>query len=248
MTTIALRLRVDAPYPGESLSSFIGRAAQFYGVRVPSLLNQLMQGEKWTNSGRRDIDLNPPVALERRLAESVLNWRSPLIDHKGFHDLTLAPARRHSYCPTCFEEDLAKGRTPYFRNDWMAIFVSTCWQHGTPLFSWEATGVHGQRRLPKAWLYKLDSIDLAEAAAVAPPFFQRHRQQLQQLPDDGKSEIDTNLSLSDALGCLSRLQHAVEKPSAHAMHQYPLGQDPRALVRSFAQSVIRDAARDLTDV
>ena len=29
------------------------------------------------------------------------------------------------------------------------------------------------------------------------------------------------------------------------MHPYPLGQDPRGLVRSFAQSVLRDAARDL---
>ena len=248
MTTIALRLRIDAPYPGESLSSFIGRAAQFYGMRVPSLLNQLMQGEKWTYGGRRDIDLNPPAALERRLAESVMNWRSPLIEHQGFHDLTLAPARRHSYCPTCFEEDLANGRTPYFRNDWMAIFVSTCWQHGTPLFSWEATDVAGWRRLPKAWLYQLDSIDLAKAVAAAPSFFQHHRQQLEHLQDEGKSEIDTGLTLSSAFGCLSRLQHAVEKPSADPLHWYPLGQDPRGRVRSLAHSILRGAARDLKDV
>jgi len=245
MVAIALRLRIDAPYPGESLSSFVGRAAQFYGMPVPSLLNQLMQGEKWTSGGRRDIDLNPPAALERRLAESVRDWRSPLTSHQGFHDLTLAPARRHSYCPTCFEEDLGKGRTPYFRNDWMAIFVSTCWQHGTPLFSWEATDSAGRRRLPKTWLYNLDVCKQDKAIAGAPLFFQRHREQLQQLCHSGSSEIDTDLNLTDALGYLAGLQYAVEKPSEDMLQRYPLGQDPRGLVRDLAHNVMRDAARDL---
>lgn len=245
MVAIALRLRIDAPYPGESLSSFVGRAAQFYGMTVPSLLNQLMQGEKWTGGGRRDMDLNPPAALERRLAESVKDWRSPLTSHRGFHDLTLAPARRHSYCPTCFEEDLGKGRTPYFRNDWMAIFVSTCWQHGTPLFSWEAADSSGWRRLPKAWLYMPGDCKLAEAITTAPPFFQRHREQLQNLSRSGSSEIDIDISLDEALGYLEGLQHAIEKPSEGTLHQFPLGQDPRGLVRALAHNLMRDAARDL---
>lgn len=245
MAAHALRLRIDAPYPGESLSSFVGRAAQFYSMPVPLLLNQLMQGEKWTGGGRRDIDLNPPAVLERRLAESVRDWRSPLTSHQGFHDLTLAPARRHSYCPACFEEDLGTGRTPYFRNDWMAIFVSTCWQHGTPLFSWEAVDSSGWRRLPKAWLYVPGDGKLAEAISTAPPFFQRHREQLQTLSRSGSNEIDCDLRLAEAMGYLEGLQHAIEKPSGGALPQFPLGQDPKGLVRALAHNVLRDAARDL---
>lgn len=248
MAANALRLRIDAPYPGESLSSFIGRAAQFYCMPVPLLLNQLMQGEKWTSGGRRDIDLNPPAALERRLAESVTDWRSPLTSHQGFHDLTLAPARRHSYCPICFEEDLDGGRTPYFRNDWMAIFVSMCWQHGTPLFSWEAVDSSGRRRLPKAWLYMPGDCKLAEAIATAPPFFQRHREQLQNLSHFGSNEIDVDIRLAEALGYLRGLQHAIEKPSGGSLHQFPLGQDPRGLVRGLAHNIVRGAARDLRGV
>ncbi|TWI05721.1 hypothetical protein IP93_03010 [Lysobacter ruishenii] len=48
MRNVALRLRVDPPYPGESMSSFLGRTAQFYAMPVPTLLTDLMQGEAWS--------------------------------------------------------------------------------------------------------------------------------------------------------------------------------------------------------
>ena len=60
------------------------------------------------------------------------NWRSPLTGHRGFHDLTLAPTRRHGLLPDMLRRRFGNGRTPYFRYDRLAIFVSTCRQHGTP--------------------------------------------------------------------------------------------------------------------
>lgn len=64
MSYRALKLRVDPPYPGESMSSFLGRTAQFYAMSVPTLLADLMQGETWSCHGRRDVDLAPPTVLD----------------------------------------------------------------------------------------------------------------------------------------------------------------------------------------
>jgi len=99
--------------------------------------------------------------------------------------------------------------------------------------------------LPKAWLYMPGGCKLAEAITTVPPFFQRHREQLRNLPRSGSSEIDSDIRLVEALGYLEGLQHVIEKPSESTLHQFPLGQDPKGLVRALAHNVLRDAARDL---
>src|SRR3546814_13343948 len=81
----------------------------------------------------------------------------------------LAQRQRRAYCPTCFQEDLAAGRTPYFRNDWIPVLVTACWRHGTPLFDWEMVYSKGWRRWPKSWLYKTDN-----AAGDIPGFMHYH--------------------------------------------------------------------------
>lgn len=241
MERSTLRLRVDAPYPGESMSSFVGRAAQFYAMPVHVLLAQLMSGQKWTSGGRRDIDLNPPSALERRLAESVKDWHSPLAEHQGFCSWTLAPACRNAYCPTCFEEDLDVGRIPYFRNDWIPVFVVTCWSHGTPLFSWEDVDGAGRRRLPKAWLY-----DHNHRLAAGPAFFHHHRGQLGRLMDQPLRDLGPEHDSYDPLRYLAGLQAAVEKRSTDAMPPCGRGKDARVALRSLVSDLVSNSARYLT--
>ena len=130
----------------------------------------------WPAGWRRDLDLGIPAKLEERLAESVTDWRSPLVKHGGFCHWILAGASRTAYCPQCFKEDLEQGRIPYFRNDWIAVCVTSCWVHRTPLFQWCAIPARGVRRLPKEWIYQID-----DPMAYAPDFFVRHLDLLDQL-------------------------------------------------------------------
>ena len=235
----AFRLRIDPPYLGESMSSFIGRAAQFYAMPASLLLRQLMQGSKWEAGVRTDIDLNPPTVLEQRLAESVQGWRSPLAQHGGFWGLTLAPSCRKAYCPECFAEDLAEDRIPYFRTDWIPIFVTACWKHGTPLFDWETTDRSGMRRLPKDWLYRL-----SDARTGSPAFFLEHREKLVWLKEQSESCAGVEISVCTALGLLRRLQAAVEKKSDVSM---PACRrlDALADVRHLTRELVAHAARYL---
>src|SRR3546814_270976 len=89
---------------------------------APSLLKELLHGRNWSALERRDVDLAPSPALEQRLSEVVSDWRSPAEKHRGFMAWALAQRQRRAYCPTCFQEDLAAGRTPYFRNDWIRFW------------------------------------------------------------------------------------------------------------------------------
>lgn len=211
MGQAALRLRVDSPYTGESMSSFVSRASQFYAMPVPALLKQLLAGQSGSSRPCRDIDLEPPPMLEQRLSEAVANWRSPLAEHQGFRNWTLVQRQRCAYCPICFQEDLAAGRTPYFRNDWIPVFVTTCWVHGTPLFDWEMVYAGGWRRWPKGWLYEVDA-----AAEKTPPFMRHHLDLLEQLrgPAADQARVCDGIGIPQALACLKWLQGLMEKPSA----------------------------------
>ena len=136
MIKVSLCLRIDSPYPGESMSSFLSRTAQFYAMPTPSLLKELLQGRNWSKEERRDLDLAPSPLLLQRLSETVRDWQPLTEEHQGFMRWTLAQRQRRAYCPTCFLEDLDAGRTPYFRTDWIPALVTCCWKHGTPLFDW----------------------------------------------------------------------------------------------------------------
>jgi len=226
-----LRLLNDSPYQGESLSSFLGRTAQFYGMPFDALMEQLMGGHEWDAKGRPDLDLNPPDVLQACLAESVENWRSPVDEHQGFHGWVLAPKCRNAYCPLCFYQDLANGTTPYFRMDWMAVFVSICWEHGTPLMEWRGLDCHGRRRLPKGWLFRS-----RRERVVWPAFFSRHCQRLVHLDEPLRDKQER--APREVFGYLHGLQAAVEKRSAWHMATYPMAQSPSDAVRSFAKELV----------
>lgn len=209
-----LQLRVDPPYQGESLSSFLERAAQFYGTRLHALLHEVMQGYDWSSRARRDLDTKPPSGLLEKLADATKDWRSPLEGH-DFRCWTLAPIGRTAYCPLCFSADLAAGRTPYFRNDWMAVFVTHCWKHRTPLFQWIDVYVTGFRKRPKSWVRQMvTSID------DVPDFFWVHNEMAQtMLASDDAKELGPNLELN----YLANLQRSVIRPLTENAASYRQG-------------------------
>jgi hypothetical protein len=235
-----LRLRIDSPYPGESMSSFLSRTAQFYAMPTTALLKELVEGQNWSALDRRDVDLAPSSVLERRLSEVVPDWKSPLDEHQGFMAWTLAQRQRCTYCPTCFLEDLSMGRTPYFRNDWIPALVTTCWKHGTPLFDWENVYSGAWRRWPKSWLYKADNV-----ANDIPIFMRNHLESLEQLHTVEASEayVFDGISISQSLNYLKQLQRLLEKPSAAPMPEPEVFRSTHGTFQHNARELVRFATR-----
>jgi hypothetical protein len=204
-----MRLLVPAPYVDESLSSFLGRAAQAYRVEPRLLIRELATGLKW-GQGRRDLDRAAPDGFLQRLADAVPGWQSPIDGIVGFQEWSLAPAQRFAYCPLCFQEDLVAARVPYFRRDWMAALVTHCWQHDTPLFDWEDRERQGKRHWPTAWVDQSSS-----APDTFPTFFRRHLSVLEDLNAESPSHED-GPSLHDHLRLLSLFQMQFEKSISSA--------------------------------
>lgn len=238
MANKPLRLRNDSPYSGESLSSFVERTAQFYGTPINVFLSQLMEGHNWSACGYRDLDLNPPDVLQSRLSDSVQDWRSPLAEHRGFHGCVMAPSLRNAYCPVCFSMDLATGRTPYFRMDWVAASVTICWEHGTPLFEWKNRDCMGHRRLPQAWLYRKRFEEV-----TWPGFFIEHCRLLLRL--SGGEHDDKGSPHIAIFSYLYWLQVAIEKRSAERMNIYPRAQDPKGDMRTLAKTLVMTVVGDI---
>lgn len=242
MVGSAIRLRVHPPYPGESVSSFLGRASQFYVMPLRQLVGQLLGKERIFGKGIPDLDLNPSPLLEHALAESVEGWRSPLADFLGVYGPIVVYKGRHAYCPRCFREDLAMGRVPYFRMDWSAFFVSTCWTHGSLLLPWYATNGQGLRCLPKGWLYGVKA-----ARDGVPTFFEDHLRLLDNF-EKGATRIYGGLDPRVVTERFARLQSAVEKQSAAPMPIWPKGEDPHLRLRRIAYEVATVAVGPLWGV
>lgn len=231
---MSMVLRVDPPYPGESMSSFLGRTAQFYAMHQRVLVSTLMEGARWNAPGRPDLDLRPPDVLEDRLACAVRDWRSPLKDWSGFLGWVLAPTQRHSYCPACFSEDLEHGRTPFFRIDWAPVLVTTCWSHKTPLFNWEAVDSAGARQLPKEWIYKLDNF-----RRFVPNFMERHLVSLGALDADSGLEHGIRSMLQVICGA----QSLIEKPSGASMAGFGYRQSVADCFRWDFSAIVEQSSR-----
>ena len=236
--SMALTLRVDQPYSGESLTSFLGRAAQFYRTPYKSLISQLRDGKKLVGKGAHDLDLNPPPDLDLALARSVRDWKSPIECHTGFHGPVVMSRGRYAYCPRCFKEDIESGRTPYFRTDWAPLFVTTCWHHRSMLMPWCEVSRIGVRRLPTSWLYKDGGDD------DVPAFFGEHLRQLDAF-EGGVPRIYGGSDPRIVTSKLAGLQAAIEKQSAAVMPAFPVGRDPHMRLRRLAREVAKVAVGKL---
>lgn len=207
VSSTSLRLRVDPPYVGESLSSFLGRAAQYYGMDTLTLVHQVSPKETWKlleNSA--DLDFKPPQQLLARLVETVAGFTSPLENGSSFRLWHLVSRMRTAYCPHCFVDDLKQCRTPYFRMDWAAVVTTHCWAHGTPLMAWKDVQANGLRRVPAAWLQARHT-----ANTSLPVFMQAHLDDLESL------RCHPHTPIAEALRRLADLQQLVE----HSLNASP---------------------------
>ncbi len=158
-----LKLRIDPPYPGESLSSSVDRAASLWSISRTELLRQL--GD---SNSTADLDLRPLHAREnlaRAFGVEVSDIDSATAA-PGRHGSLVAKALRSAYCPLCFSEDRTAGRVPYFRLCWAVLWVTHCPVHGTPLFEWVDVAYGGQRRLPHAFFLPADDLPVAPWISV----------------------------------------------------------------------------------
>jgi hypothetical protein len=206
MSVKRLRLRVDPPYDGESISSFVGRAAQSYSTPVRSLLSDLTGG-KPPSKQKIDLDRNPSNELLEGLGDAVHGWNSSLDNMKGFNHWVLAPSERYAYCPLCFKEDLEGSRVPYFRNDWMAALTTNCWKHRTPMFNWLLRSPTYGRQLPKDWILRS-----RRDASTYPEFFMADLHALEEIAEAHETlSAETPFPVSKMLSAVAELQYSFEK-------------------------------------
>lgn len=128
----------------ESLLSYLCRLAVSHSVSTLALSRSIAQ--------RFEHKVSPEFDWHQRklsgIRESAETWSAalseltavPRLDHLTFlpwQDVIsksgLSIVTRGQFCPTCFAEDLAKTREPYFRLVWESAEVTVCSRHGSPL-------------------------------------------------------------------------------------------------------------------
>jgi len=134
------------------------------------------------------------------------------------------------------------GRVPYFRMDWSAFFVSTCWIHRSLLLPWYATNAHGFRYLPKEWLYGLKA-----TRKGIPIFFEDHLRLLDDF-EEGATRIYGGLDPREVTKRFARLQSTLEKQSSAPIPVCPQGVDPQLRLRRIAYEVATVAVGPLWGV
>lgn len=141
----------DQPHGDESLSSWLDRNIQRYGLNRHKLAVALGFSPRvaW------DYDAFDFWEMRSALFSSLgIKWNDvrPFATTLPEREWTLHSRYRDSYCPRCFEEDLKENRTPYFRKAWSHLLLTHCDKHRSPLFRWMRSDDHGTRVLPKEWL------------------------------------------------------------------------------------------------
>lgn len=128
----------------ESLLSYFCRLAVSHSVSTLALSRSIAQ--------RIERNLSPEFDWhQRRLAstcESAATWSAALSELTAVPNLdklTFLPWKnvisrsgqsivtRGQFCPSCFADDLAQDRSPYFRLVWESAEVSVCSRHGCSL-------------------------------------------------------------------------------------------------------------------
>lgn len=148
-----VKFRVAPPYPDESISSVIYRAACLYGVDRAQLVDALPIG--CFSAHALDLD-DLPYKVIYALAAALDVPEEMLLKHQLFKsspDEYLSSGARISVCPLCWAEDIQNSRTPYFRRAWAKVLCTFCTVHQCPLVMWEKNPRElGSRQ---AWLLDL---------------------------------------------------------------------------------------------
>lgn len=141
----------DKPHADESLSSWLDRNIQRYGLNRHNLALALGTSPRisW------DYDVFDFWDMRSALFGSMgISWNDVRHVATTFpeREWTVESRYRNSYCPRCFNEDLMEERTPYFRKAWSHLLLTHCENHRTPLLPWHSGDSYGTRILPTQWL------------------------------------------------------------------------------------------------
>lgn len=129
-------LGIDPPYPDETFSSVVNRAACLYGISPNEVISRLFKdrGMKWERILDADEWDNPIFTVKRAVmgAFSQPGVSGPATIRRD-HEDHLLPQERCCYCVLCFRDDVREGRTPYFRSAWSRVTRTYCDVHRCPL-------------------------------------------------------------------------------------------------------------------
>lgn len=132
-------------------TAWVDRSCDLLGTTRRELLRWLDDDGDSLFEGDLDLDPNRLIHALRRWAAKPEAWGSmkPLLGQPR-----LEQAKRVSFCPLCFAEDLRRHQLPRFRAHWTWSWLTHCPGHGTPLFRWHLLDDlrTGERRLPPAWV------------------------------------------------------------------------------------------------
>ncbi len=141
----------DRPHDDESLSSWLDRNVQRYGLTREGAVRAV--GARFERGW--DFDAFDCWEARRPFFDATgLEWTdlAPFASPVPERDWMLHPTCRKHYCPLCFEDDLQQRKTPYFRLQWAHVLATHCSFHRTPLFDWLHTNNDGSRILPPSWI------------------------------------------------------------------------------------------------
>lgn len=192
-----LQIWIDPPYPGESFSSFLDRAACFYCLGRRQLIKQICPEAGCLAND--DLDYYPSSILLIKVM-SAIGLRE--VDIPGLiptePGLPLYHLERSAYCPACFMEDLKNGNSPYFRQYWASGVNTLCDKHLLPMFTWKSARKY-YRKFPHSWVVEPD----ISIAGDCPFLFDDYQASLQCSHDANAIDSPTNL--------LIQLQKIAEK-------------------------------------
>jgi hypothetical protein len=121
--------------PDESLSSWVERIALFYGGDY-----ELGLGAVYARAERLPLQQEDDIDVDAQIRESVCAWTNSgdadvpaLLDGTSLD--TLPRRARLTYCPDCWDDDVAAGHPPYWRRRWARWCVVHCDRHGCWLTS-----------------------------------------------------------------------------------------------------------------
>lgn len=139
-----IKLAIDGPAPDESISSFLDRAASFWGISRSAMAAAI-------GFGIEDEDPDAPSRKTIAALAEAAGFPSRLLEDKVIEHGSewLGCDQRVAYCPLCWRDDLEQGRAPHFRRRWALSCALVCEVHCSLFYKW-VTDARNQRRPPLA--------------------------------------------------------------------------------------------------
>ena len=136
-----IKLAIDGPALDESISSFLDRAASFWGISRSAMAAAI-------GFGIEDEDPDAPSRKAIEALAEAAGFPSRVLENQVIEDGSawLHSDRRVAYCPLCWRDDIEQGRAPYFRQRWALCSAVVCEEHCSLMRKWITDA--GDRRLP----------------------------------------------------------------------------------------------------